>query len=76
MCLPSRSPSPAGAATFTGRDRKVWEAKQLAAVGGMVVHKEKMPMKMAMGVMAVRGERCCSCVAAPSAFARSCRVSA
>ena len=32
----------------------MWEAKQLAALGARVVHKEKMPMKMALGVLAVR----------------------
>ena len=44
----------AGATSFTGKEKKVWEAKQMEALGGIVHFKEKMPFKMAMGVLKVR----------------------
>lgn len=44
-----------GATAFTGKDKKQWEAKRLAALGAVVKpRKEKMPMKMAIGVAKVR----------------------
>lgn len=46
-----------GASSFRGRDKKIWEAKQLAAAGALVTHKEKMPLKMALGVIVVSVER-------------------
>jgi hypothetical protein len=42
-----------GASSFRRRDKKIWEAKQLAAAGALVTHTEKMPLKMALGVIAV-----------------------
>ena len=53
-----------GATAFTGKDKKQWEAKRLAALGAVVKpRKEKMPLKMAIGVAKVRplgagGGRC------------------
>lgn len=46
-----------GASAFTGKDKKVWEAKQLAALGVKLEHKEKMPLKMWLGVSKARKER-------------------
>ncbi len=47
----------AGAASFTGKDKAVWEAKQIAALGGRLQRKEKMPYKMYQGVMKARKVR-------------------
>ena len=47
----------AGASTFTGRDKKIWEAKKLESLGLKVSHKEKMPLKMWMGVKKAREKR-------------------
>lgn len=46
-----------GASSFTGKDKKKYEAKQLAAIGGVVKHKEKMPLKMWLGVSKARKQR-------------------
>jgi Domain of unknown function (DUF4602) len=46
-----------GAKSFVGKDKKIWEAKQLAALGAKVVHKEKMPLKMAIGVLNARKKK-------------------
>ena len=46
-----------GAGTFTGKEKKIWEAKQLAALGARIVYKEKMPPKMAIGVIKARREK-------------------
>ena len=46
-----------GAGAFTGKAKKVWEAKQMEALGGVVHFKEKMPLKMALGVMKARKRR-------------------
>lgn len=42
-----------GAATFEGRDRRVWEGKRLASLGAtaaLLKPKHKMPLKMLFGV--------------------------
>ena len=39
-----------GASAFEGRDKKIWEAKKLAAAGAVVNHTIKMPYKMLKGV--------------------------
>jgi len=46
-----------GASSFTGKDKKIWEMKQLNALGANLRHKEKMPLKMWMGVKKAREER-------------------
>ena len=46
-----------GAAAFVGKEKKIWEAKQLAALGARIVYKEKMPPKMAIGVIKARREK-------------------
>lgn len=47
-----------GATAFTGKDKKQWEAKRLAALGAVVKpRKEKMPLKMAIGVAKVEVDR-------------------
>jgi len=51
-CLPS-----AGASTFKGRDKKIWEARKLESLGVRVQHVEKMPRKMWMGVKKKRESR-------------------
>jgi len=52
-----------GATTFIGRDKHVWEAKQMAALGAKVKpHTEKMPLKMWLGVSAARKRRAAAAV--------------
>lgn len=46
-----------GASTFTGKDKKIWEAKQFNALGCNIKHKEKMPFKMYLGVSKARKDR-------------------
>lgn len=46
-----------GASAFTGKDKKEWERKQLNALGANLKHVEKMPRKMAIGVLAARKKR-------------------
>jgi hypothetical protein len=46
-----------GASSFKGKEKKVWEAKQLNALGANIKHKEKMPFKMFLGVAKARKER-------------------
>ena len=47
-----------GASAFTGKDKKQWEAKRLAAAGAALApRKEKMPLRMAIGVTKVCSSR-------------------
>ena len=42
------------ASSYTGKDKKVYEAEQIRALGGRVEWKEKMPHKMWLGVTKAR----------------------
>jgi hypothetical protein len=42
------------ASSYTGKDKKVYEAEQIRKLGGRVEWKEKMPHKMWLGVTKVR----------------------
>lgn len=47
-----------GASSFQGKDKKIWEAKQLEAIGAKVSkHTLKMPFKMYQGVTKAQKKR-------------------